>query len=108
MSKKIFVGNLDFKVSTQDLNDMFSKFGNIEDAIVISERDSGRSKGFGFITFSEDSDADKAISEMNGTEPNGRKLTVNEAEEKEESPRRHSDREHSDKPENRYYTTKEL
>ena len=83
MSKKLYVGNLDFGVDDKKLNDLFSKFGKIEEAIVIKDRFSGRSKGFGFVTFLEDSDADKAVSEMNEKEIEGRKIKVNEAKPKE-------------------------
>lgn len=114
MSKKVFVGNLDFKTNAEKLNEIFSDFGDIEDSVVISDRDTGRSKGFGFVTFAEDSDAEKAISAMNGKETNGRKLTVNIAEEKEDKPRRSfsrdrsEDHEDSDDESSRYYTTKKF
>lgn len=114
MSKKVFVGNLDFKTNSEKLNDMFSDFGDIEDSVIVSDKDTRRSKGFGFVTFSEDSDAEKAISEMNGKEINGRKITVNAAEEKEERPRRSFGRERNeqrddfDDESSRYYTTKKF
>src|SRR6056297_2791032 len=83
MNQKIFIGNLDFDLKTQDLEKMFSEFGEIEDCIVITDRDTNRSKGYGFVTFKEESEAKKAIESMNGKEIEGRKLTVNVAEEKE-------------------------
>ena len=79
MSKKVYVGNLVFSVKSEKLKEMFSSFGEITEATVISDKFSGRSKGFGFVTFSEDSAADKAIAEMNGKDYEGRALTVNEA-----------------------------
>ena len=78
MSKKIYVGNLSFQTTESDLSDLFSTFGAVESASLITDRDTGRSKGFGFVTMSE-GDAEKAISQLNGTEHNGRALTVNEA-----------------------------
>jgi cold-inducible RNA-binding protein len=78
MAKKIFVGNLSFQTTDNDLNDLFAQFGSVESASIITDRDTGRSKGFGFVAMDEES-ADKAISQLNGTELNGRALTVNEA-----------------------------
>jgi RNA recognition motif-containing protein len=83
MNKKIFIGNLDFKLKTEDLEKMFSEFGEIEDCVVITDRETNRSKGFGFVTFVEENDAKKAVESMNGKDLDGRKLTVNVAEEKE-------------------------
>jgi RNA recognition motif-containing protein len=84
MSLKIYVGNLPFGVTNDKLKEMFSNFGNVEEATVISDRFSGRSKGFGFVTFSNEEDGKKAISEMNEKEIEGRKIKVNEARAKEE------------------------
>ena len=84
MSKKVYVGNLPFKYKNQDLTQLFSKFGQIEDAVIIFDRATRRSKGFGFVTFVNDSDADTAIKEMNQKEAEGRPLTVNEARPREE------------------------
>jgi len=78
MTKKIFVGNLSFQTTDSDLNDLFAKFGEVESATIITDRDTGRSKGFGFVAMNGDN-AEKAISQLNGTELNGRALTVNEA-----------------------------
>ena len=83
MNKKIFVGNLNFKLKTEDLEKMFSEFGNIEECIIITDRDSNRSKGFGFVTFVEEESVKKAVKSMNEKDIDGRKLTVNVAEEKE-------------------------
>ena len=79
MSKKLYVGNLPFSVTNEDLKEAFGKFGEVEEATVISDKYSGRSKGFGFVTFTEDADADKAVEEMNGKDLGGREVKVNEA-----------------------------
>ncbi|MDP4039109.1 MAG: RNA-binding protein [Candidatus Pacearchaeota archaeon] len=84
MGSKIYVGNLPFKVNNDTLKEMFSEFGAITEATVISDRFSGRSKGFGFVTFENEEDAKKAVSEMNEKEIEGRKLKVNEARAREE------------------------
>ena len=76
---KVYVGNLPFNVDSEKLREIFSSFGDIEEATVISDKFSGRSKGFGFVTFSSDESAKKAISEMNEKEVEGRSLKVNEA-----------------------------
>ena len=78
MAKKIFVGNLSFQTSENDLTDLFTQFGEVESVSIITDRDTGRSKGFGFVAMGDDS-AEKAISQLNGKELNGRALTVNEA-----------------------------
>jgi RNA recognition motif-containing protein len=85
MSKKLFVGNLDFKATEKELNKLFSEFGEIEDVAIIKDRDTNRSKGFGFVTFVNDEDADKAISGMNEKDFDGRKITVNVAKEREDN-----------------------
>lgn len=79
MAKKVYVGNLPFGVDQEKLKELFSEFGDVEEAVVISDRFSGRSKGFGFVTFAEDAAADKAIAKMNEKEVEGRQLRVNEA-----------------------------
>ena len=78
MTKKIYVGNLSFQTTETDLNDLFATFGNVEAVSIITDRDTGRSKGFGFVTMDEEQ-AEKAIAELNGREHSGRALTVNEA-----------------------------
>lgn len=79
MTSKIYVGNLSFKIRNDELKQFFSEFGEITEAVVITDRHSGRSKGFGFVTFADAESAQKAISAMNGKEVEGRALTVNEA-----------------------------
>ncbi len=76
---KVYVGNLPFSVDKTKLEDLFKQFGEIEEAVVISDKFSGRSKGFGFVTFKNDEDAKKAIEEMNEKDVEGRPLKVNEA-----------------------------
>jgi cold-inducible RNA-binding protein len=83
MNKKLYVGNLSYSVSSEELERMFSEFGEIEDAVVITDRQSGRSKGFGFVTFAEDNSAQSAIDSLNGKEVEGRALTVNVAKPRE-------------------------
>jgi RNA recognition motif-containing protein len=79
MSKKLFIGNIDWKATQEDLKEAFAQFGAIEDAVIITDRGTGRSKGFGFVTFTEDAEADKAVESMNGKEWMGREISVNEA-----------------------------
>jgi RNA recognition motif-containing protein len=85
MGKKLYVGNLPFSVTDQSLLDRFSQCGTVESAKVIMDRDTGRSKGFGFVEMSSDSEATEAINKFNGVEFEGRALTVNEA--KPQAPR---------------------
>lgn len=79
MGKKIYVGNLSFSVDDQSLSDLFSQFGNVESSRIITDRDSGRSKGFAFVEMSTDSEATAAIEKLNGTDFSGRALNVSEA-----------------------------
>lgn len=79
MSTKIYVGNLSFNVSNQDLAEKFSAFGSVESAKVITDRDTNRSKGFGFVEMSSAQEAADAINNLNGTDFEGRQMTVNEA-----------------------------
>ena len=80
MSKKLFVGNLPWSIATEELKALFEKFGTIEDAIVIRDKMTNRSKGFGFVTFTDEADADAAVAEMNEQEFEGRNIVVNEAQ----------------------------
>lgn len=82
MSKKLFVGSLSWDTSEDGLRQAFERFGEVLDAKIITDRDTGRSRGFGFVTFAEGEDGTKAISEMDGTELDGRTIKVNEAQEK--------------------------
>lgn len=79
MSQKIYVGNLGFSVTNDDLKTKFEQYGNVDSAKVIMDRDSGRSKGFGFVEMSNPQEAGEAIEALNGSEFQGRAMTVNEA-----------------------------
>jgi RNA recognition motif-containing protein len=83
MSKKLFVGSLSWDTNDEGLRAAFSPFGEITEAIVITDRNSNRSRGFGFVTFEEDEAADKAMAELNGTELDGRTIRVDVAQAKE-------------------------
>ena len=82
MSNKIFVGGLSWNTDDQGLRDAFVKFGEVDDARVITDRDTGRSRGFGFVTFNDGDSVNKAIEEMDGTNLDGRTIKVNVAQEK--------------------------
>lgn len=84
----IYVGNLAYQTSSSDLQQAFEEFGEVARANVISDRDSGRSKGFGFVEMPNDQDAREAISSLNEQDLDGRMLKVNEARPREERPRR--------------------
>lgn len=77
--KKLYVGGLAYAVTDKDLEALFAEIGAVASAVVIKDRDSGQSKGFGFVEMSNDDEATKAIAELNGKEVSGRSLTVNEA-----------------------------
>ena len=79
MSKKLFVGGLSFSTDDAGLKEAFSSFGTVQEAKVVTDRDSGRSRGFGFVTMPDDASAERAIAGMNGTDLDGRTLNVNEA-----------------------------
>ena len=79
---KVFVGNLPYDCNSDDLCDHFSSYGKIEDAVVITDRETGRSRGFGFVTFSEENEAESAISQGHESDLKGRNLTVRKAESK--------------------------
>lgn len=79
MGKKLYVGNMSYDVSNSDLEQMFSAHGTVESATVINDRDTGRSKGFGFVEMSSDSEADAAIAALDGQDQGGRQIKVNVA-----------------------------
>ncbi len=79
MSKRLYVGNLDYNFGTPELEEMFTQYGAVESAQVISDRETGRSKGFGFVEMTSDEEAQAAIDALNGSHHGGRTLTVNEA-----------------------------
>ena len=86
MSMKLYVGNLAFQTTKEQLQDYFGQYGQVEDAMVASDRDTGRSRGFGFITFSEKEAGDAAVEGTNGKDFMGRNLVVNEARPFEKRP----------------------
>jgi RNA recognition motif-containing protein len=87
MGTKIYVGNMSFEMDNMSLDEMFKPFGAVVSAQVIMDRDSGRSKGFGFVEMGSEAEAQAAISALNGKEVGGRALTVNEAKPREDRPR---------------------
>ncbi len=85
---KLFVGGLPFSMSEDELNDAFAAHGKVATAVIIKDRDTGRSKGFGFVEYENDDEGKAAEKALNGTEIGGRSITVNEARPREERPRR--------------------
>src|SRR5205814_7954336 len=83
MSMKLYVGNLAFATSSQDLQELFAAAGTVESASVVEDRDTGRSRGFGFVEMSSKEEGEAAIAQFNGKEVNGRALNVNEAKPRE-------------------------
>ena len=79
MSKNLYIGNLSYTTTVEELKDLFSEYESVEDVKVITDRDSGRSRGFGFVDFSMDKEAEKAIKALNGHSLGDREITVNEA-----------------------------
>ena len=84
MAKRLFVGSLPFTTTSDELRELFSKIGEVTTADVITDKFTNQGKGFAFVEFVDDADADKAITELNGTEYNGRKMVVNVARPREE------------------------
>jgi RNA recognition motif-containing protein len=84
MGSKLYVGNLSYNTTSSDLESLFSQHGTVQSAEVIADRDSGRSKGFGFVQMGSDEEAQAAIAALNGQEQDGRTLTVNEAKPRED------------------------
>src|SRR5215210_724124 len=87
MGKKLYVGNLSYDVDSSALEQLFSPHGTVQSAQIINDRDTGRSKGFGFVEMNSDAEAQAAIGALNGQDNGGRALTVNEAKPREERPR---------------------
>ena len=79
MGKKIYVGNLPFNTTSESLSEIFAQYGQVDSSKIVMDRDSGRSKGFGFVEMASSDEADKAISRLHGSDFGGRSLTVNEA-----------------------------
>lgn len=84
MAKKLYVGNLSYSVTNDSLEQLFAEFGTVKSAQVIQDRDTGRSKGFGFVEMADDNAAREAIAALNEKEVDGRRLAVNEARPREE------------------------
>jgi RNA recognition motif-containing protein len=84
MGKKLYVGNLSYDVDSSELEQLFGQHGQVVSAQIINDRDTGRSKGFGFVEMANDAEADAAITALNGQQHNGRALTVNEARPRED------------------------
>jgi RNA recognition motif-containing protein len=84
MAYKLYVGNLSFSTSSEELQELFAQAGTVESATVVEDRDTGRSRGFGFVEMASKEEGEKAIEQFNGTEMNGRSLTVNEARPRED------------------------
>ena len=82
--KKIFVGNFSFSMTETELRSLFQPYGTVESVSLVNDRDTGRSRGFGFVEMPDSAEADKAIAALNGTDSGGRPLTVNEARPKTE------------------------
>lgn len=87
MGSKLYVGNLSYNTSSSDLEALFAQHGSVQSAEVIADRDTGRSKGFGFVQMGSDDEAQAAIAALNGQQHDGRALTVNEAKPREDRPR---------------------
>ncbi len=85
MNSKLYVGNMSFKTSESDLRATFGQFGTVTDVYIASDRETGRPRGFAFVTFSNDTESKLAAEKMNGADLDGRQLTVNEAKPKEAS-----------------------
>lgn len=84
MSNKLYVGNLSFRVTSEDLQDYFAGAGTVESANVVFDRETGRSRGFGFVEMASEDDANNAIAQFNGQEYDGRNMVVNEARPRED------------------------
>jgi cold-inducible RNA-binding protein len=84
MTIRLFVGNLNFKTSSEDLQELFGQVGEVQSASVVTDRETGRSRGFGFVEMASQEDGQKAIEQFNGKDFNGRNLTVNEARPRED------------------------
>jgi cold-inducible RNA-binding protein len=84
MNSKLYVGNMSFKTTEADLRDAFGQFGSVTEVYIANDRETGRPRGFAFVTFSTDTESKLAAEKMNGVDMDGRQLTVNEAKPKEE------------------------
>jgi RNA recognition motif-containing protein len=87
MGNKLYVGNLSFRVTSEDLQEHFASAGAVESANVVYDRETGRSRGFGFVEMASEDEATNAIAQFNGTEYDGRNMVVNEARPRDDRPR---------------------
>lgn len=92
MNSKLYVGNLPYQTSETELQDLFTPFGTVKSAKVIVDRDTGKSKGFGFVEMGSENEAKEAIENLDGKENNGRSIRVNVAQEREKRPRYNNNR----------------
>lgn len=92
MANKLYVGNLNYRTEQESLRSLFSQFGEVVSAVILTDRDTGRSRGFGFVEMNDADSASAAIAALNGTEFEGRMLKVNVARERQERPDRGFDR----------------
>jgi cold-inducible RNA-binding protein len=88
MGKKLFVGNLSYSLDETQLGEIFGEFGTVESVAIVNDRETGRSRGFGFVEMANDAEAQAAIDALNGAERGGRAMTVNEARPRDDRPRR--------------------
>ena len=88
VAAKLYVGNLNYRTEQEALHSLFAQYGEVVSAQIVTDRETGRSRGFGFVEFAEDEAAEKAARELNGTEFEGRNLKVDEARTREQRPRR--------------------
>jgi RNA recognition motif-containing protein len=88
MANKLYVGNLNYRTEQESLRSLFSQFGEVVSAVILTDRDTGRSRGFGFVEMNDADSASAAIAALNGTEFEGRMLKVNVARERQERPDR--------------------
>lgn len=88
MTNKLFIGNVSYEMSSDDLREAFAKFGDVVDANIVMDKNSGRSRGFGFVEMKTEDEAKKAMEGLNGQEIGGRKIFVSEAKQKQEDPQK--------------------
>jgi RNA recognition motif-containing protein len=88
MGKKLFVGNLSYSLDETQLGEIFGEYGTVESVAIVNDRETGRSRGFGFVEMANDAEAQAAIDALNGAERGGRAMTVNEARPRDDRPRR--------------------
>jgi RNA recognition motif-containing protein len=92
MTNKIYIGNLDYSITEENLKEIFGEYGTVEEAKVIVDRETGRSKGFAFVTMETEEEANKIIEELNGAELEGRNIKVSEARERKRNNNRRNNR----------------